>query len=359
MTFQTIFVKTNKKAKKPDPVSPGEITIGVVGLGLMGCSITTCLLIAGHPVVAVAPLAIDLEHAERRIREHLLNSRREGMIQNGPAHFLKNLKLTEDYRLLKPCGLVIECTLESLEIKTSVYDLIESNISADAILTSNTSAIPISILQKQTRHPERFLGLHWAEPSHTTRFLEIICGELSDIKRGEYLYGIAHAWGKEPTLVRRDIRGFISNRLMYAMYREAFSLVENGYASIEDVDRACRNNAGYWMTLIGVFRWMDLTGVYAYHTVMKDLLPTLNNSTGVPKLIDDIVKAGGKGVSNAKGFYNYTEEEARLWEETFKEFSYDIRKLALKYPVDVVKKKLGKREPAKKIRKKNSKTKSG
>jgi 3-hydroxybutyryl-CoA dehydrogenase len=127
---------------------------------------------------------------------------------------------------------------------------------------------------------------------------------------------------------------------MYAMYREAFYLVENGYASVEDVDRACRNNAGYWMTLMGVFRWMDMTGVPAYHTVLKDLFPTLSNSTEVPELIDNIVKSGGKGVANARGFYEYTEEEARLWEQTFKKFSYEIRRLALKYPADVVKKKL-------------------
>ncbi|MGZ8558316.1 MAG: 3-hydroxyacyl-CoA dehydrogenase family protein, partial [Chitinophagaceae bacterium] len=131
-----------------------------------------------------------------------------------------------------------------------------------------------------------------------------------------------------------------TNRLMYALYREAFYLVENGYATVEDVDRACRNNAGYWMTLVGVFRWMDLTGVPAYHTVMKDLFPTLTNTTHVPELIDRIVKEGGRGVANAKGFYEYTPEEAKLWEETFTEFSYEIRKIALKYPADVVKKKM-------------------
>jgi 3-hydroxybutyryl-CoA dehydrogenase len=210
------------------------------------------------------------------------------------------------------------------------------------MLVSNTSAIPISILQKLTTHPQRFFGLHWAEPSHTTRFLEVICGELSDVNKGEYLYELSHSWGKEPTLVRKDIRGFITNRLMYAMYREAFYLVENGYASIEDIDRACRNNAGYWMTLAGVFRWMDLTGVPAYHNVMKELFPTLCNSTEVPKLIDDIVKAGGRGVANAHGFYSYSKEEAELWEETFRDFSYEIRELALRYPADVVKQKLSK-----------------
>lgn len=317
-----------------------NIPVGVVGLGLMGCSIATCLLMAGHPVVAIAPIESDLQHAGKRIREHLTKSRQEGLTEHPPQALEQNLLITGDYSQLSECALVIECTLEDLSIKKSVFQKIEAVIKREALLTSNTSAIPISILQKQTQHPERFFGLHWAEPSHTTRFLEIICGELSDASKGEYLYALSEGWNKEPTLVRKDIRGFITNRLMYAMYREAFYLVENGYATVEDVDRACRNNPGYWMTLVGVFRWMDLTGVPAYHAVMKDLFPTLNNSTEVPKLIDDIVKSGGKGVANANGFHTYTEEEAKLWEETFKEFSYEIRKLALKYPADVVKKKM-------------------
>lgn len=329
-------------------MKPEEISVGVVGLGLMGCSITTCMLIAGHRVVGIAPVDIDLQFAEGRITEHLSRSKEQGLIQPDPKFYLNNLTITADYGKLANCGLVIECTLEDLTIKKSVYEKIEKAISPDALLTSNTSAIPISILQKQTQHPERFFGLHWMEPSHTTRFLEIICGDLSDISKGEYLQTLSQGWSKEPTLVRKDIRGFIANRLMYALYREAFYLVENGFATVEDVDRACRNVPGYWMTLVGPFRWMDLTGVPAYHTVMKDLFPTLNNSTEVPKLIDDIVKAGGKGVANAHGFHEYTPEEAKLWEETYKEFSFEIRNLALKYPENVVKEKVRRRKVGKK-----------
>ncbi|MBO9633338.1 MAG: 3-hydroxyacyl-CoA dehydrogenase family protein [Chitinophagaceae bacterium] len=320
----------------------GTMPIGVVGLGLMGCSITTCLLMAGHPVIAVAPVQDDLKHASNRIREHLHTSLEEKLTSFPPDHYFARLQITEDYRLLADCAIVIECTIENLPIKESVYKKIEAVISEEALLCSNTSAIPISLLQQHTKLPARFFGLHWAEPSHTTRFLEVICGDRSDVSKGELLYNISHNWGKEPTLVRKDIRGFITNRLMYAMYREGFHLVESGYASIEDVDRACRNNAGYWMTLVGIFRWMDLTGVPAYHTVMKDLFPTLSNQQEVPQLIDDIVKAGGRGVANAKGFYEYTPEEAKLWEETFIRFSYEIRELALRYPVDVVKKQLNK-----------------
>jgi 3-hydroxybutyryl-CoA dehydrogenase len=318
----------------------GHLQVGVVGLGLMGCSIAACLLMAGHPVVAVAPVPQDLLTAGDRIGGHLEHSYREGLVGREPAGLLARLRITEDYSLLKDCVLVIECTLEDLGIKRGVYRKIEAAVNAEVVVTSNTSAIPISILQGETEHPGRFFGLHWAEPSHTTRFLEVICGEQSEVAKAEWLYRLAHAWGKEPTLVRKDIRGFITNRLMYALYREAFSLVENGYATIEDVDRACRNNAGYWMTLVGVFRWMDLTGVAAYHNVMKELFPTLCNSAEVPELIDGIVRSGGRGVANGRGFYEYTPEEARLWTDTFERFSYEIRELALRYPADVVKRQI-------------------
>lgn len=325
-------------------LNPAEIPVGVVGLGLMGCSITACLLMAGHPVVAVAPISADMDTADPRIRGHLTGAFREGLFTETPESYLSKLQITEEYGLLKNCQLVIECTLENMDIKRAVYTRIEAVINDNALITSNTSAIPISLLQRETRLPARFLGLHWLEPSHTTRFLEIICGDLTDPANADWLYELAHRWGKEPTLVRKDIRGFIANRLMYAMYREAFYLVENGYATVEDVDRACRNNTGYWMTLVGVFGWMDLTGVPAYHTVMKDLFPTLNNQTEIPKLIDDIVKAGGRGVLNAQGFHDYTPEEAKEWQHVYEEFSYEIRKLALKYPADVVKKRLAKKD---------------
>jgi 3-hydroxybutyryl-CoA dehydrogenase len=301
---------------------------------------------AGHRVVAIAPIPSDMLTAEKRIIAHLKKSYSEGLTDKDFEQFLPNLTISEDYSHLAHSKLIVECTLEDIEIKKVVYAKIEHHVADDAVITSNTSAIPISILQTESKYPARFLGLHWAEPSHTTRFLEIICGDQSEIKLAEWLYELSHLWGKEPTLVRKDIRGFITNRLMYAMYREAFSLVENGYASVEDVDRACRNNAGYWMTLVGVFRWMDLTGVPAYHNVMKDLLPTLNNDTEIPNLMKQVVAEGGRGTANAHGFYEYTPEEAKLWEETFEEFSYEIRRLALKYPADVVKTKMKKQQEA-------------
>ena len=317
-----------------------KIKIGVVGLGLMGTSIITSLLMYGHKVIALAPIPEDLDNAENRIIHNLSESYKHGLINQEITSFLNNITFTTDYEDLCDCGLVMECVTENLAIKKAVYEWIENCISADAILTTNTSAIPIDLLKDNVKHPNRFIGLHWAEPAFTTKFLEIICSSATDIVLAESLYNTVTGWGKEPTLLRKDIRGFITNRIMYAMYREAFYLVENGYATIEDVDRSCRNDGGHWMPFCGLFRYMDLTGLQAYYHVMKDLFPTLNNQATVPKLIQTIAEQGGTGISNGKGFYNYTKQEAEEWEKAYEEFAFDIRTLSNKYPINLVEKRL-------------------
>jgi len=314
--------------------------VGVVGLGLMGRSIIATLLIAGNRVIAVAPLASDLEKGPAKIDHHLAEAYRQGLSPYTPAENQSRLVITEDYGQLKHCQVVSECVTENIEVKKKVYASVEAHIGPDAILTTNTSAIPNTVLKDYVTHPHRFMGMHWAEPAFTTKFLEIVCNPLTDLKLAEHLYTKATGWGKEPTLVRKDIRGFITNRIMYAMYREAFYLVENDYATIDDVDRACRNDGGHWMPFCGLFRYMDITGLQSYYTVMKDLFPTLNNQTHVPKLIEDIAQQDGSGIANGKGFYNYTPEEAREWEKAYEEFAFDINRLSAKYPGDLVKKRL-------------------
>jgi 3-hydroxybutyryl-CoA dehydrogenase len=314
--------------------------VGVIGLGLMGSSIVAAMLMNGYKVTAVAPLESDMEQAPARILHALHESFRQGIHTSDMEQLQSNVLYTRDYADLRNCFLILECVIENVDIKRTVYSLIESFVADETIITTNTSAIPITILQETLLHPKRFLGMHWAEPAFTTPFLEIICGPKTDILIAETLYKIASTWGKEPTLLRKDIRGFITNRLMYAMYREGFNMVENGYASIEDIDRACRNDAGHWMTFCGMFRYMDLTGLQAYYHVMKDLFPTLSNQTETPQLIETIAKEGANGITNGKGFYRYTKEEAAEWEKAFEEFAYDINLLALKYPVNLVEQRL-------------------
>ena len=315
--------------------APGQTPAGVVGMGLMGTSIAACLLIAGHPVVAIDTDPAQRRRALLRLRQHLQEARRELLLKPPAAKLLKRFTISGNFGPLAKCRIVIESVFEDLRAKRRVIRQVEAVVSPQAIIGSNTSSLPITQLQKGARHPERVLGIHWGEPAHILRFMEIICGrETAPLYAGRAM-AMARRWGKEPSLVRRDIRGFITNRIMYAMLREAFHLVESGYATVEDVDRSVRNDYGFWMTLAGLFRYMDLTGIPAYAAVMKGLFPDLNCSKKVPCLMRKVVRSGALGIANARGFYQYTPAQAKRWEKLFLKFSYEIRAVAQKYPESV------------------------
>ncbi|HUZ47111.1 MAG TPA: 3-hydroxyacyl-CoA dehydrogenase family protein [Terriglobia bacterium] len=326
-----------KRTNLPD--DPGNVRVGVVGLGLMGTSVATCLLAAGHRVAGIEIDANKRRNARRRILNYLRQMKKEGLIRSDPQGVISRLEISEDYAILGPSRLVIECVFEDLDVKKNVLRKVEEVISPESTVGTNTSGIPVTVLQQGALHPERITGIHWAEPAHTTRFMEIICGEETQPRHAEFAAALSRRWGKEPSIVKRDIRGFIANRCMYALLREAFYLVESGYATIADVDRSLRNDFGYWITFAGPFRFMDLTGIPAYGAVMKDLFPELSCAQKVPDLMSRVVKSGAKGVANAKGFYQYTPEEAERWEKLFMKFSYEIRALAQKYPEGVEKRK--------------------
>jgi 3-hydroxybutyryl-CoA dehydrogenase len=316
--------------KNKFPVTPVEI--GVVGVGLMGSSIIVALLLAGHRIKAIAPIPEDFKLAGSRIGDQLNLCRKSGMVRKPFELLTERLEITEDYGQLKDCGLVLECVIEDLQVKASVYQKVAKQVRPDAIIASNTSAIAISALQPFVPHPERFLGVHWAEPAYATRFMEITCGTKTDPAVAEQVFRIAHDWGKEPTLLKKDIPGFITNRLMYAVYREIFHLVSQGKASIEDTDKAFRYDPGSWITLMGVFRRMDFMGLADWDRIFASVFPTLSNADEVPDIMQRMVSINARGTQNLKGLYSYTPQEAKEWEDAFALFNKDIFRLAALYP---------------------------
>jgi 3-hydroxybutyryl-CoA dehydrogenase len=306
--------------------------VGLIGLGLMGRGIASCLLSHGLEVIAYNRTAKRAKASVGHIEASLEELVRRKMV---PRARIKNWR--ERFRLvasiaeLAPSPFVIESVKEDLELKRQLYEQLEAAVAEDAVIASNTSSLPISVLQSGRKYPARFIGMHWGEPAQIMRYLEVIPGGQTSPRTVELTLQFGNLCGKEPTLLRRDIQGFISNRMMYAMIREACHLVESGIADIETVDRSFRNDIGYWATIAGPFRWMDLTGIPAYAAVMEGLLPTLCNRTETPKLMREMVAQGALGIGNAKGFYPYTKASARRWEKAWIDFTYDIRKLADRY----------------------------
>lgn len=313
-------------------LNPADISVGVVGIGLMGSSIVVALLSSGHQVKAIAPISADLEGASDRITEQLKVCRKAGLMNEEVFVCLERLEISEDYKDLRACSLVLECVIEDSKIKALVYQKITDVVSADTVIASNTSAITITALQRLVVQPERFIGIHWAEPAYATRFMEITCGEDTDRKHADWVFNLAHYWRKEPTLLKKDTRGFITNRLMYAVYREIFCLIEEGKTTMDDADKVFRYDVGSWITLMGIFRRIDYIGLKDHEEIFKNLFPRLSNADDVPVAMQHIVNINARGIQNLSGLYNYTSVEAKEWEQAFLAFNEEIFKLAASYP---------------------------
>ena len=306
--------------------------VGLVGLGLMGRGIATCLLAHGYEVIAYNRTASRAQESLPHIGEALAEmARRKLVTRERIRDWKKRFRLVQSLQDLAPAGFLVETVKEDLDLKRRIYDELEAAVSPRAIISSNTSSLPITLLQQGRKHPERFIGVHWGEPAQIMRYLEVIPGDHTSPRTLRMAKKLGESCGKEPTLLKQDIRGFLSNRMMYAMLREACYLVESGIADVETVDRSFRNDMGWWALLAGPFRWMDLTGIPAYAAVMEGLLPQLSNQTEVPCMMREMVSSGATGVGNTKGFYKYTKASAHRWEKAWVEFTYEMRKLAEKY----------------------------
>jgi 3-hydroxybutyryl-CoA dehydrogenase len=303
-----------------------DSTVAVIGLGLMGSSIAACLLSAGHRVIGVTDNIQASADVPSQIGNLMAEMARAGYLDPGQSP-MDRFVMTAELNDVCEARVVFESITEDLQLKRSLFKALEAIVSSDCVLATNTSGIPVSLLQEGAKHPGRILAVHWDDPAHVKRFLEIAPGPETFPDIVEAMVALAVSWGKQPAVLRREIRGFIVNRISYAMFREACHLVDSGVCTVEDVDRAMRTDVGWWMPLVGPFRYMDLMGVAAYYRVMPDLLPDLTTDPDIPKLMRGVVEGGGLGIKNGRGFYSYSQEEAKHWESRFREFNYRMRRL--------------------------------
>lgn len=227
--------------------------------------------------------------------------------------------------------LAVCITEEDLEVKRSALLSLDLLLPRETIIAVNTASFTLSQLQEAARHPERIIAVNWSDPAYTTAFLEIIGNEITSdvILRSVEKNAVDH-WHKDPYILKCDYSTHA--RFMAALTREAFYLVENGYASIDDIDRACRNDAGYYLPFDGNCRYMDLMGTYAYGLVMKDLNRELSKATMVPQFFTELMTQNKTGMASGAGFYEYADREVEDWEHKFREYCFEIKAIIDKYP---------------------------
>lgn len=303
----------NDKAERSNQV------IAVVGLGPMGRGIAACCLSRGFAVVG-----IDREEKHREaLRDYLPDAFGQclaaGVIEAGdPADWQTRLELSGDLASIGQVCLVIESIAEELPAKKKLLREIESIVAADVPIGSNTSAFPITTLQEGCKHPGRVFGMHWSSHGHVTRFMELTPGEKTSPQIMEFATAMARQLGKEPAVLKKDIAGFLCNRIGYAMYREAVHLLESGVADAEAIECSFRNSVGLWAAMCGPLRVMDVMGGGAFYAEsIKGVLPTMANSTELPATLQSFIDSDAKGPKNNIGFFDYEEGDATVWAERF------------------------------------------
>jgi 3-hydroxybutyryl-CoA dehydrogenase len=201
--------------------------------------------------------------------------------------------------------LVIEAAVEKLSVKREVFARLDKIIPPHAILTTNSSAIMSSQLSDATGRPDRVANMHFFNPALVMRCVEVVGSEATSEATMQAVTELARSLGKEPVVLRKEIPGFVANRILGAARDEAIFLLEQGVASVEDIDTACRTALGYPM---GPFELMDLTGIdIGYHAKLARHAVTGDPRDLPSRTVTELVERGDLGRKTGKGFYTYEE----------------------------------------------------
>ena len=277
--------------------------LGVVGAGTMGNGIAQIAAQIGCEVVMRDIEMKFVEGGMKKVEAFLAKSVEKGKLEAKEKDaILGRIKGTVDMADLKDVDLVVEAVLEDLDLKKSVFKELDEICRPEVILATNTSSMSITEIAAITKRPDKVCGMHFFNPVPLMRLVEVIRGYATSDETIRVTTDLAQRMGKTTVEVKKDSPGFVVNRIMTPHFIEAIKIVEEGIASIEDVDTAVKNGLNYPM---GPFELMDLTGIdIAYH-VTEYLYKELNkeNKWVSPNLLKTMIRSGNLGRKTGKGWY--------------------------------------------------------
>ncbi len=277
--------------------------IAVIGAGLMGHGIAQVFALAGHDVTITDAVAASLDSAKARILTNLkdLGDDQKAVERVTPIADLPKAVRDADY--------VVEAVLEDLPLKQKLFVEIEKHVRADTILASNTSVIPITKIMQGLKLRERALGTHWWNPPYLVPLVEVIETQWTSAKTVDFTMKLHAAAGKKPAHVKKDVPGFIGNRLQHALWREAIALVENGICDAETVDNVIKAAFGRRLAVLGPLENADMVGTDLTLAIHKTVLPDIDSRPGPSPYLEKLVKDGKLGFKSGEGFRKWSPQQ--------------------------------------------------
>jgi 3-hydroxybutyryl-CoA dehydrogenase/5-formyl-3-hydroxy-2-methylpyridine 4-carboxylate dehydrogenase len=280
--------------------------VAILGLGTMGPGMAARLARGGLQVAAydLAPAAIERARSALDAAEATLDALSIASPSSaGTVRFTDNIG-----DAVSGADLVIENVPENISIKADLYRTIDSLITQDTIVASDTSGIPITQLQAHISNPGRMVGMHWSNPPHIIPMIEVIGGEQTAPETVQAIRELIRSLGLLPVVVKKDVPGFVENRVLYALLREAIDLVERGVIEPEDIDTCVSWGIGYKLAVIGPMALLDMAGMDIYQSVSSFLHADLADRKDVALLVKAQMSAGKLGIKSGEGIYSCTPE---------------------------------------------------
>jgi len=277
--------------------------IAVIGAGLMGAGIAQVFAAEGYDIVVCDPIDDARASLNDRIRANLK------AIESDPVYADRVASTGDMATAIAGALAVFEATPEKLALKQSIFARLDDLAAPQTILASNTSVIPITKIAKDVKRRERMLGTHWWNPPYLVPLVEVVPIAETAQTVMTTMIDLLTAVGKAPVCVKKDVPGFVGNRLQHALWREAHALIAEGICDAETVDIVVKNSFGMRLSVLGPIENADLIGLDLTKDIHDTILPELSTrSDPSPALIENI-KAGRLGFKTGKGFRDWTPEQ--------------------------------------------------
>jgi 3-hydroxyacyl-CoA dehydrogenase len=280
--------------------------VAVMGTGTMGPGMGAVLARAGMQVSLydTSPEALERAKAGYDLAWGVLDRLETPAVDGGSATYVGSVA-----DALADAEFVIEAVPEKLELKQQVYREYEQHVGPDVILASNTSGIPATKIAEGLAHPERVVVMHWSNPPHLIPMIEVVPGEKTSQAAVDGTIAVIEDIGYFSCLLKKEVPGFVENRVLYAIMRECLALVDEGVIGREELDLNVKWGIGYKLAVIPPMQLLDMAGMDIYTSVASYLNPDLSNASEVSPTIRDLVERGRLGLKTKGGLFDYTDDE--------------------------------------------------